>query len=235
MTAVHEHQLISAQALANQLALAVAAQLQQAIEHQGHAVLAVSGGKSPIAFFEVLREQDLHWDLVTITLVDERCVPRDHADSNAALVRTHLLQSRAQAARFIPLVDEAGPDMPAPDVLVQRAQQRWQDLLAANVVVLGMGDDGHTASLFPHAQALPQGLDLGNTSRLLAVRPTVAPHWRISMTLAEILRADHIALSLGGAAKVPVYRNACQSVDDALPVSHVLHAQHPSTHVWMHA
>jgi 6-phosphogluconolactonase len=235
MAALHEHQLISAQALANQLALAVAAQLQEGLNAKGHAVLAVSGGKSPIAFFEVLRDQDLAWEHVTITLVDERCVPRDHADSNAALVRRHLLQGRAQSARFIPLVDETGPEMPEPAELVQRAQQRWAQLPAADVVVLGMGDDGHTASLFPHTPALAEGLDLSNTARLLAVLPTVAPHWRVSMTLAEILRADHIALSLGGAAKLPVYQAAKAGVNNTLPVSHVLHAQHPSTHVWMHA
>ena len=235
MAELHEHQLISAQALANQLALATAAQIQQAIDTRGQAVLAVSGGKSPIAFFEVLREQDLPWDHVTITLVDERCVPRDHADSNALLVRTHLLQSRAQAAHFIPLVDEAGPNMPDSAELVLRAQERWRDLPGADVVILGMGDDGHTASLFPHTAALPYGLDLDNTERLLAVQPTVAPHGRISMTLAEILRAQHIALALGGTAKLPVYQAAKAGRNDALPISHVLHAQHPSNHVWMHA
>jgi 6-phosphogluconolactonase len=235
MPNLHEHQLLNAQALAGQLAMAVAARLHDAIQAHGSAALAVSGGKSPIAFFECLREQDIDWHQVRITLVDDRCVPRDHGDSNALLVRTHLLQGLASAAAFVPLVDEAGPAVPTLDTLTDRARLQWTAVPRIDVMVLGMGDDGHTASLFPNAKALANGLDLGNSDRLIGVEPPVAPHLRISATLAEILAAEHIMVSLGGAAKQAVYQQALQGVQDALPISHVLHAQHPSTHVWMHA
>jgi 6-phosphogluconolactonase len=116
-------------------------------------VLAVSGGKSPVPFFHALRSQPLDWSRVMITLVDERFVPADHPDSNAALVREHLLQDAAAAARFLPLVGDARDDV--------------AELAAANaayqhptVAVLGMGEDGHTASLFPGATALADGLDM---------------------------------------------------------------------------
>ncbi len=235
MSQLHEHQMLNAQALAGQLAVAVAARLHDAIQARGSAVLAVSGGKSPIAFFQCLREQDIDWHSVRVTLVDERCVPHDHADSNALLVRTHLLQGLANAATFVPLVDEAGADLPDMDTLTERARTSWRSLPRIDVMVLGMGDDGHTASLFPNAAELPRGLDLHNPDRLIGVHPPVAPHPRISATLAEILAAEHIMVSLGGAAKQAVYQEALKGVQDALPISHVLHTQHPSTHVWMHA
>ena len=84
--------------LAQQLARHIARRLREAITLRGHAVLAVSGGKSPVAMFEQLRQQTVAWSHVSVLLVDERCVPHDHADSNTALVRTHLLQGAAAAA-----------------------------------------------------------------------------------------------------------------------------------------
>ena len=235
MSALHTHHLADAPALAQALAADIAQRLRAALSARGHAVLAVSGGKSPIPLFQALSREALDWAQVTVTLVDERCVPRAHADSNAALVRTHLLQAAAAAARFVPLVDEAGPDLPEHDALVARARQRWQGLAHADVAVLGMGEDGHTASLFPAAAALPAGLDAQNTQRLLGVVPLTAPHARISMTLAEILASGHMAIALGGPNKQAVFAQAQQAVSDALPISHVLHAQHPSLSVWSHA
>ncbi|MBW8315700.1 MAG: 6-phosphogluconolactonase, partial [Hydrogenophaga sp.] len=89
--AVTEHPNATPAALAEHIASA----LRTAISARGQASLAVSGGKSPIPLFEALREQDLDWSKVTIVLLDERVVPRDHADSNTALVARHLLQGRA--------------------------------------------------------------------------------------------------------------------------------------------
>ena len=230
----HEHQLINAQAWANQLAQAVAALLHEAIQAHGHAVLAVSGGKSPIPFFHALREQDIEWSCVRVTLVDERCIPNDHADNNGRMVCAELLRSRASDAQWVALVDESEASMPALDTLVERAKGRWAALPRIDVMVLGMGDDGHTASLFPDADTLQQGLDLNNTERLLAVVPPAAPHPRISATLAEILAAKHVLLAIGGATKKSVYQQALAARDDRLPISHVLHATHPSVQVWMH-
>ena len=88
--------------LAQRLAAWIGLRLHGAIEARGHAVLAVSGGKSPLPLFQALRSQPLAWSRVTITLVDERCVPHDHLDSNTALVRTHLMQGAAAAATFVP-------------------------------------------------------------------------------------------------------------------------------------
>lgn len=190
------------------LADAVAADLAAAVAQRGRAVLAVSGGRSPVPFFQALSTRPLPWQQVTVTLVDERCVADDHPDRNAGLVRAHLLQNQAAAAAFHPLdgVDDAA----------------W---VTPDVVVLGMGDDGHTASLFPGAANLAEGLAPANPGALIVVVPPVAPHTRISMTLAEILRAPRRYLAIAGSGKRAVLEQAAQRVDDALPISHLLQTE----------
>ena len=125
------------------IAAHIADALRAAITARGQASLAVSGGKSPIPMFEALREQDLDWSQVSIVLVDERVVPRDHADSNTALVARHLLQGKAAAARFVPFFRELAPLFNAEvlDALVQDAETRIASLhWPLDVAVLGMGE-----------------------------------------------------------------------------------------------
>ena len=103
------HENDNAAAAAQSLADAVAAALKSTLDEKGRAVLAVSGGRSPIAFFEALSHKDLAWSNVGITLVDERIVPTVHPDSNTALVREYLLKNKASAARWIPMVEDGKP------------------------------------------------------------------------------------------------------------------------------
>ncbi|WP_024301002.1 6-phosphogluconolactonase [Pseudogulbenkiania sp. MAI-1] len=198
------------------LAEAVSAALATAIRERGEAVLAVSGGRSPVAFLQRLAQSDLDWARLTVTLVDERLVPEEHADSNAALVREHLLTGAAAAARFLPLA--IVPADAAASLAAARAAYRQPD-----VTVLGMGDDGHTASLFPAAAELAAGLALPSAERLITVTPPAAPHQRLSMTLAALLASGRLFLAIQGPAKRRVFEQARQAVDDALPISHVLH------------
>lgn len=204
-----------APAAAAALAATVAQRLSVAIRRDGQAVLAVSGGKSPVPFFHALRSQPLDWSRVQITLVDERFVPADHPDSNAALVREHLLQDAAAAARFLPLVGDASDDV----VELAAANAAYQH---PTVAVLGMGEDGHTASLFPGATALADGLDLSRTLPLLAVQPLTAPHLRFSMSKAALLACDSLILSIQGAGKRQVFDQAVQGINNSLPISHFL-------------
>lgn len=206
----------SAPDAATALAGAVSAALAAAIRERGEAVLAVSGGRSPVAFLQSLAASDLDWSRLTVTLVDERLVPEDHADSNAALVRQHLLTGTAAAACFLPLA--VVPDDAAASLAAARAAYRQPD-----VTVLGMGDDGHTASLFPAAPELAAGLALPSAERLITVTPPAAPHARISMTLAALLASGRLFLAIQGAGKRRVFEQARQAVSDALPISHVLH------------
>ncbi|OWY40982.1 6-phosphogluconolactonase [Xenophilus sp. AP218F] len=210
------------------LARAVADRLSAAIASRGAAVLAVSGGKSPIPFFHQLAGADLDWSRVAVTLVDERFVPADHADSNAALVRAHLLTGRAAAARFLRLA-RAVDDIAA-EVAADCAQYQ-----PADVAILGMGEDGHTASLFPGTAELAAGLDPANPQPYLAVTPLTAPHQRISLSYAALLQSGLLILSIQGESKRKVLERAAARIDDALPISHFLAQDRVSLDVYWSA
>ncbi|MBA4214129.1 MAG: 6-phosphogluconolactonase [Polaromonas sp.] len=229
-----EHACNSAAELAWQLADTIAQRLHLAIDLRGHAVLAVSGGKSPIALFEALRVLPLEWQRVTVLLVDERCVPHDHADSNTALVRQHLLKGQTAAATFVPFFDTLPDtlDEPALIRLVDAANRRlatqpWP----MDMAVLGMGDDGHTASLFPGAPGLNQALY--SSGPVAWVRPATAPHARLTLTLPALLATREIALSISGASKLAVFQQARLGADEALPVSLILNQHQTPVSVWL--
>ena len=229
-----EHACNSAAELAWQLADNIAERLHAAMNLRGHAVLAVSGGKSPIALFEALRVLPLEWQRVTVLLVDERCVPHDHAESNTALVRRHLLQDAAAAATFVPFFDTLPStlDEPALIRLVDAASRRlatqpWP----LDMAVLGMGDDGHTASLFPGAPGLNQALY--SSGPVAWVRPATAPHARLTLTLPALLATRELVLSISGASKLAVYQQARLGADETLPVSLILNQHQTPVSVWM--
>ncbi|WP_019938515.1 6-phosphogluconolactonase [Bordetella sp. FB-8] len=198
------------------LVQAVRQPLAAALDADGSAVLAVSGGRSPVPLFHALRNADLDWSRVWITLVDERCVAPDHTDSNERLVREHLLAGQAAAACFAGLVRD-----PA-DIL--------GSLTAANgaarpitVALLGMGEDGHTASLFPGAPELAAGLDPNCPARYIAVTPPAAPYARISLNLSALLQARRLVLAIAGQAKRRVFDAACAAFSPDLPISALIH------------
>jgi 6-phosphogluconolactonase len=212
----------------------IAQALRAAIAARGQASLAVSGGKSPIPMFEALREQDLHWAKVTVVLVDERVVPRDHEASNTALVTRHLLQGQTAAARFLPFFRELAPQFNAEvlDALVLDASDRITDLpWPLDVAVLGMGEDAHTASLFPGAPGFARAI--APEQRLAWVVPDTAPHARISFTLSALLAARELVLSIAGENKLAVYRRAAEKADETLPISLLLNQSNTPVSVWI--
>lgn len=211
------------------LAAAVAMRLQQAIATRGTALLAVSGGRSPAGVFDALRGHAIEWDKLVVAQVDERWVPPDHVDSNSRLIREHLLIGPAAAARFVPMKNEA------PDAYAGQAE--CEAALAAlprpfDVIMLGMGEDGHTASLFPGAAELAVGLSSANLC--LAVTPPAAPHQRMSLTLNGLLDSRQLVLQLGGAAKEAAYRAALApgAIED-MPIRAVLRQNKVPLDVWL--
>ena len=216
------------------IAAHIASTLRSAIAARGQASLAVSGGKSPIPMFEALREQDLDWSQVTVVLVDERVVPRDHADSNTALVARHLLQGKAAAARFLLFFRELAPTFNAEvlDALVIDASERIAALpWPLDVAVLGMGEDAHTASLFPAAPGYARAI--ATDQRLAWVVPDTAPHARLTFTLSALLAARELVLSIAGGSKLAVYRKAAEKADESLPISLVLNQSSTPIGVWI--
>lgn len=219
------------------LAQDIAQRLTAAIQARGFAVLSVSGGKSPIALFESLREQPIQWSCVRVTLVDERCVPSTHPDSNALLVQTHLLQGHAHAAQWVPMVKNAAEPLPAPALLAEAASIDLQAAGTTDVLVLGMGADGHTASLFPGASNLNEAMDLQYTHACLAIElphpPANAPYQRLTQTLARLLGARHIVLPVQGADKLNALRLAWRNPGNQYPVSRVLHQTQTPVALWI--
>ena len=227
---------VSTDRLAIELAQDIAQRLHAGIQTRSKAVLGVSGGKSPIALFEALRVHDIDWSKIIITLVDERCVPNTHPDSNAHLVKQHLLQDSAHAATLVPMVSETFGVSDATQQAVWASAQ-LQSVGPADVLVLGMGADGHTASLFPDAPNLAQALDLHNTQGCVGITlahpPANAPYPRVTQTLANLLTAKHIALPISGDDKRDTLQRAWPHVQDALPVSHVLHQTLTPVALWI--
>ena len=205
------------EALAETLARDVADELARAIEAKGRATLAVSGGTTPKLFFEKLSMIDIPWSRVSVTLVDERQVPESSERSNARLVRAHLLQNKAAAARFVPLV--GNPDA--------------ENIPAFDVAVLGMGNDGHTASFFPGGDTLAEAIDAETRKRLIAITAPGAGEPRLTFTLPVLAQAGRLALHIEGAEKKQVLKQAlAEGPQEDMPVRAVLRGPAPVTLYW---
>lgn len=202
---VDQHRFKSRAALDETLSAGIVESLQEAIAQRGRAVLVVSGGSTPKGLFERLSHSELDWAKVTVTLADERWVPGSHRDSNERLLREQLLINKAASATFLSLkTAHESPREAAPSV-----DQQLAELGAADVLVLGMGADGHTASLFPQANNLQQALDLDSAQRCIAIDPVTAAHLRMSMSLAFLLESREIFLHITGTEKLGVFEQAC--------------------------
>lgn len=198
------------------LAEDILAQLKQAIEKNGVARLAVSGGSSPIPVFEYLSSQSLDWDKVKITLVDDRCVSETHLDSNALLAKTHLLKDKAAAAEFIPLFCD---DTAASELSLSEHFPRY------DVVILGMGLDAHTASIFPEADERDLALARNTKERCLLTDPKTAKHMRITQTLPQLLNTGFLAVHITGEEKWKVLEPILEKPADQFPISHFIHQE----------
>lgn len=191
--------------LAEGLADQVAGWLEQALASRERASLAVSGGRTPVAFFKALARRALPWSRVDITLVDERWVGISDDASNERLVRTHLLSGPPREARFVGLkVDAESPEQGLAACEERLAELSWP----LDVAVLGMGNDGHTASLFPGTDGLAQALAPDNPHRCAAIRPLTVPHPRMTLTYAALASARHRALLIQGDDKLIVLEDA---------------------------
>lgn len=203
--ALHTSIYESAAALNSAFSAQIVALLQDAIRVRGKASLLVSGGRTPLPLFQALSQSDLDWSNVAISLVDERWVDETSDASNTRLVKQNLMVGNASAATFV--------EMKSFETDAQDAVLACEERLATmaqpfDIVILGMGEDGHTASLFPCCEQLKQGLDMESGRTCIATQPTTAPHQRMSLTLPAIVASRNIFLHLTGEKKRQVLEDA---------------------------
>jgi 6-phosphogluconolactonase len=181
--------------------------LKLAIDKKGTATFVVSGGTSPLKLFEDLSKIDLPWNKVQITLVDDRLVNKNHIHSNQKLINDHLLKNKAKLANFIPLSEE---------IIKSKIITTPFD-----VNLLGMGEDGHFASLFPDMIKDFNLFDLSADPSILTISSHGDPFLpRITMNLSLILKSEFIVLLVKGSIKQKIIDQAKN--DNSLPIHYLL-------------
>ncbi|WP_106478835.1 6-phosphogluconolactonase [Phytohalomonas tamaricis] len=192
--------------LAERLAEAVAAALDADLKVQERALLIVSGGSTPVPFFKALSQTPLDWARVDITLADERWVAFEDKDSNARLISEHLLQGNAAKASFHSLTTQAStPEEGVDEVAARLESLSWP----ASALILGMGGDGHTASLFPDSDQLAEGLS--TDALVLAAHAPSVPQPRITLSRHRLAMAKRHFLHFTGTDKRAVFARALGS------------------------
>lgn len=219
-TSVTLYPFASAKELAIQLANEIAGRLADALTARKQASLVVSGGSTPQLLFRELSRQEISWHKITVTLADERWVNITDPASNELLVRSLLLQNEAADARFIGLKNSAST--------AAEGERECQATMGGiprpfDVVILGMGDDGHTASLFPGAGRLHEAVEMHSGRSCIALTPPDTPHARMTLTLPALLDSREIILLITGGGKRKVLDSAlAEGSPNDMPVRWIL-------------
>ena len=181
--------------------------LNSSIENEGSASLVVSGGSSPIRIYEELSNIDISWSRVFLTLVDDRFVDTDHKDSNQKLLYNHFIKNKAKDIKFFPLTK---------NFLTKTNFKKPFD-----ITLLGMGEDGHFASLFPDMINDNDAFDLNESPKILITPPQGNPYLpRITMNLSLIMKSINIVLLIKGKAKQDIFNKAKK--DEDLPIHYLI-------------
>jgi len=184
--------------------------LQNTLAHKPQATLVVPGGNTPRYYLPVLAECALPWDRITVTLSDERWVDVNDEKSNEHLVKQHLMNHLPANTRFVGLKTRHDNPLAAVDEIHQRLERLP---LPLSLTVLGLGEDGHIASLFPGMNP-----DLTDTHHCVAVAPPIAPSPRVSLSLEMLANSEHIALVVTGKSKRRLLDQLNEYPDPKLPI-----------------
>jgi 6-phosphogluconolactonase len=204
----HEHRFPDLQSMVLALSGEIRVDLAEAVAARGTASLIVSGGSTPGPLFVQLSREELAWKNVWVALADERWVDVADEQSNEHLVRSTLLQGHAAAAHLVGLKNPA----PTPESGVDWAWRAMRRVPRPyDVVVLGMGEDGHFASLVPNSLGLLRALDATAAPGCLAMHSLALPRQRLSQNLSALLESRRIVLMIRGNAKWAVYQRAKQT------------------------
>lgn len=199
------------------LAKAIVSSIKKYLLIKDRVNLAFSGGKSPINFLEMLNQEDCAWDRCNISLVDERIVNLDDENSNTRLIATHFLKNLAKKSHFQAYFEN--PNIPL-DELVDKANAYYKQ---PDIAILGMGLDGHTASLFPEAEEFEWALK--TKQNIVLISPKNAPYKRLSMSLSALEKCKELFLSIATEEKLKVFRQALKEINPKFPISYILHSR----------
>jgi 6-phosphogluconolactonase len=199
------------------LADRITAQLGEFLRRDGHATLALPGGTTPGPVFDILSGVDLDWPNITVVPTDERWVGPDDARSNGGQIARRLLRGKAASARLVPLAT----DDPAPEDALDRLAATLMPHLPVSVMLLGMGEDLHVASLFPGGDRLAEALS-ASAPPLLAMRAAAAAEPRVTLTAPVLRGAMHVHLLILGPAKRDALERAAGMSDATAPVRVIL-------------
>ncbi|NRB37485.1 MAG: 6-phosphogluconolactonase [Pseudomonadales bacterium] len=220
---LNEHFFATRDELFLHLQYAIERQLKQALAHRDIVSILVSGGKTPAALYQNLSKSNLDWSSIYIALVDERWVAETDRASNAGFIRHTLFQNRADQARFVTMKNSAV----SANAGWKACEAAYQKIPAPfELCLLGMGIDGHTASLFPEAKGLSSALSTSSLCAGIVAKPSVVTGEyteRMSLTLNGILQCRQIYLLITGEEKRHVYQQALLHENvNTLPISAVL-------------
>ena len=192
----------------NKVSQIIFEKLEQDLEKKDDVSLIVSGGSSPVQIFKDLSAMETEWDEINISLVDDRVVDKNHNDSNEKLVNDLLITNKAKDANFISICNQ-------PDKLTNTNRP-------FNIMLLGMGEDGHFASLFPELiNTNPEYFDKAAKPEIFFTDPMGNPcHKRVSMNLSMILQSEIIFLLVSSQKKIEVFNRAKN--DKSLPLYYLL-------------
>ena len=212
--------------LAAAAAAAATGALEAALDERGAASLVGTGGRSPAPVYDLLAQAKLDWRRIAVTLSDDRFVPVDSPDSNERLLRQRLLTGPAAAARFVPISTAAD----SVEAAAEKVEADVRAMAPYDVMLLGMGEDGHVASLIPGSPALDLGMDPRGTRFCLGIPAGVGspPVARVTMTMPALLQARLILVLISGAKKRDIVEKG-----NGLPVHALLRqAQAPVRVLW---
>lgn len=217
----------SSEELVYELSNRIILDLKRSIEINDKAYLALSGGSTPKKLFQNLSIQDLAWDKVVVTLVDERWVDNENVNSNDYLIRNYFLKNKAKYAKYVPLKNIV---VKAKDGLTI-TRNRLKVIPEFDVVVLGMGLDAHTASFFPNAYNLDE---LFNTEELCCVtEANVEPKERVTLSRSFLLTSKSLILHIEGSDKKEVFDIASNSSDvKSVPILSMMQQEKPILEVY---
>lgn len=225
----------SREALFSELAEQCGEAISHAIKQNGQAHIVVPGGSTPAPLFEKLSLQNLAWEKVSIVPSDERWISVNEANSNECLLNRSFRINHAKAATLVSLKCDAETPQKGWKTIENRLQhiaKQW------DLVVLGMGEDGHFASLFPTAQQLEQGLSLNHNQHCIAIDATESEHagmypLRMSLTLSSIVNSKKIIVLITGEKKLQIIREVLeQQAGSQYPIAALLNQKQTPVEIY---